>query len=136
MGNTMEQKTEIRALKGIGEKTAAHFARLGILTIDDLLRHYPVGYDTFQETVSIRAIRAGELCAVQGRLVKGISGRKLRSLTVSNCQICDETGILSLTFFNMPYLKNMIKPDRLYVFRGVAQGKEGKWKMEIGRAHV
>ena len=130
MGNTMEQKTEIRALKGIGEKTAAHFARLGILTIDDLLQHYPIGYDTFQETVSIRAIRAGELCAVQGRLVKGISGRKLRSLTVSNCQICDETGILSLTFFNMPYLKNMIKPDQLYVFRGVAQGKEGKWKME------
>ena len=43
----MERQTTIRELKGIGDKTAALFARLNIYTIDDLLLHYPVGYDRF-----------------------------------------------------------------------------------------
>ena len=127
----MDQKTEIKALKGIGEKTAALFGKLGIVTVEELLAHYPVGYDSFTEALSAGELESGTLCAVKARLHGGISSRKVRNLTISTCKVSDLSGEVSLTFFNMPYLKNVIKPDLYYIFRGVpTQAKGGAWKME------
>lgn len=127
----MDQKTEIKALKGIGEKTAALFGKLGIVTVEELFMHYPVGYDSFTEALSVSELESGTLCAVKARLHGGISSRKVRNLTISTCKVSDLDGEVSLTFFNMPYLKNVIKPDVYYMFRGVPeQGKNGVWKME------
>lgn len=126
----MKEQAEMKELKGVGDKTAALFARLGIFTIEDLLTYYPAAYDTFESTVSFTDMQTGGVCAVRGCLKGGISGKKIRQLTISNCKITDGREELSLTFFNMPYLKNVIKPDVEYVFRGTVQGKPGKWKME------
>ncbi len=117
-------------LKGIGEKTAALFSRLGIDTVEELLLHYPLGYDSFQEPVPIQDLQAGNLCAVRGRLQGEISGKKSKTRSVSVCKVSDGTGTLSLTFFHMPYLKNMIRPGEDYVFRGTAQGRTGSLRME------
>ena len=35
----------ISSLKGIGEKTAKSFARLGITTVEELLDYYPRDYE-------------------------------------------------------------------------------------------
>lgn len=126
----MDRRTTIRELKGIGEKTAALFARLDIHTIEDLLLHYPVGYDTFLPEVPVDHLEEGRICAFRGQLQGSIAGRKTRTLTVSACRAADETGEVALTFFNMPYLKNMIKPGEPYIFRGMVQGKAGSRKME------
>ena len=126
----MKKQAEIKTLKGIGDKMAALFSRVGIFTVEDLLTYYPAAYDTYGKAVPIEEIQAGELYAVEGRLQGGISGKKIRQLTISNCKIADETGEIALTFFNMPYLKNVIKPENWYIFRGIVQGKPGKWKME------
>ncbi len=126
----MKETSMLRELKGIGEKTEAVFARLGIVTAGDLLRHYPLGYDRFGEPVGIPEIKEGELCAVRGRLRGGISTRKIRNLTISVCRVSDGAGELSLTFFNMAYLKNIVKPGTDYIFRGTPQRGAGGWKME------
>ncbi len=126
----MEWDATIRSLKGIGEKTAALFAKIGICYIEDLLRHYPLAYDTFSKPVPISDLQAGVLCAVRGKLSGGIAGKRIRTLSLSTCKVSDGTQELSLTFFNMPYLKNRIRPGEVYIFRGVVQGSPGKWKME------
>ncbi len=126
----MERQTTIRELKGIGDKTAALFARLNIYTIDDLLLHYPVGYDRFLPEVAVNQLEEGQVCAFRGQLQGSIAGRKTRTLTVSTCKVSDTTGEVSLTFFNIPYLKNMIKPGEPYIFRGLVQGKPASRKME------
>ena len=43
----MANDQSIETLKGIGEKTAKLFEKVGIRTIDDLLHYYPKGYDTY-----------------------------------------------------------------------------------------
>ena len=126
----MERQTTIRELKGIGDKTAALFARLNIYTIDDLLLHYPVGYDRFLPEVAVNQLEEGQVCAFRGQLQGSIAGRKTRTLTVSTCRVSDTTGEVSLTFFNIPYVKNMIKPGEPYIFRGLVQGKPASRKME------
>ena len=125
----MERQTTIRELKGIGDKTAALFARLNIYTIDDLLLHYPVGYDRFLPEVAVNQLEEGQVCAFRGQLQGSIAGRKTRTLTVSTCRVSDTTGEVSLTFFNIPYLKNMIKPGEPYIFRDWYREslQVGKW---------
>ena len=41
---TLTPDTPVRYLKGVGPKTAERFEKLGILTLSDLLCHYPVSY--------------------------------------------------------------------------------------------
>ena len=45
----MVETTDIRELKGIGEKTQQLFAKLNIYTVGDLIRYYPRGYDVYEK---------------------------------------------------------------------------------------
>ena len=47
----MKGPENITSLKGIGEKTARLFNRLGIYTTQELLSYYPRGYETFEAPV-------------------------------------------------------------------------------------
>lgn len=49
----MANDQSIETLKGIGEKTAKLFEKVGIRTVDDLLHYYPKGYDTYGEPQAI-----------------------------------------------------------------------------------
>ena len=48
----MVETTDIRELKGIGEKTQQLFAKLNIYTVGDLIRYYPRGYDVYEKEVN------------------------------------------------------------------------------------
>ncbi len=108
----------ITTLKGIGEKTEKIFHKAGIETIDDLLHYYPRSYDKFQEPVPIADLEAGRIQAVCGMLTKDATVKRVRNLQIINAVIRDETGILQLTWFNMPYMRSTLKAGSRYVFRG------------------
>jgi ATP-dependent DNA helicase RecG len=48
----------------------------------------------------------------------------------------DDTGIMQLTFFNMPFLKNVLKPGGYYLFRGLVQGRGANKIMEQPRLYT
>ena len=47
--------TGIRYLKGVGEKRAEAFAKLGIFTVGDLLNFFPRDYEDRRKTLDISA---------------------------------------------------------------------------------
>lgn len=55
----MNYDDPITCLKGIGEKTAALYEKLGIVTIGELMRYYPRSYERFEPPVTIRAAAVG-----------------------------------------------------------------------------
>ena len=60
----------ITSLKGIGEKTAGLFHRLGIYDTGELLSYYPRSYETFEPPVKLSdapAEKNGYLRAVSSR---------------------------------------------------------------------
>lgn len=117
----MDRNTEMIELKGVGEKTRALFAKMGIETIGDLLAAYPRDYEIYKDPVKIGSAAAGEVCAVHAA-VSGIVGeKKVRKLSILNINISDGSGSMQLTFFNMPFLKKTLKPGGFYVFRGIVQ---------------
>lgn len=129
----MNQDTLVIEVKGVGEKTQKLFQKLNIQTVGDLLRSYPRDYEIFGDPVKIAEAVPGEVCAVYAT-VSGIPNeKKVRKLTILNVNIADETGTMQLTFFNMPFLKKVLKPGGFYVFRGTVQSRGSLRVMEQPR---
>jgi len=128
VGLCLEDK--ITVLKGIGDKTAALFRRMGVETVEELLRFYPRDYDRMEEASRIAELRDNSRAVVRGTVCGGVSEKKAGRLTVSLSQAADETGRLQLSFFNMPYVKGLLKKGAVYYFRGKAQKKGNGFSME------
>lgn len=131
----MEDGTSILELKGIGEKTQKLFAKVNIVTVGDLLHHYPRDYETFREPEPIAKLKAGEVCTIEATICGTVNVKKVRSLTILNALVQDASGGLMLTFFNMPFLKNVLKPGSSHIFRGRVQSKGAALTMEQPRLY-
>lgn len=126
---TMNQQP-ITSLKGIGEKTAKLFAKLGVETVEELLHDYPRAYDTYEEPVPIGKLREKEMFAVSGQLMKTPSVRRFKNIQVIITDVRDMTGALQLTWYNMPYLRNVLQMGQILIFRGRVVKKSGRLTME------
>ena len=126
---TMNQQP-ITSLKGIGEKTAKLFAKLGVETVEELLHDYPRAYDAYEEPVPIGKLREKEMFAVSGQLMKTPSVRRFKNIQVIITDVRDMTGALQLTWYNMPYLRNVLQMGQILIFRGRVVKKSGRLTME------
>ncbi len=126
----MHLADNITVLKGIGDKTAALFRRMGVETVEELLRFYPRDYDRIEEVSRIAGLQDNSRAVVRGTICSGVSERKAGRLSVSLSQTADETGKLQLSFFNMPYIKGMLKKGAVYYFRGKVHKRGNGFTME------
>ena len=114
----MKLEQSIMDLKGIGEKNAALFHKLNIDTIGDLLYHFPREFHTFPQAGALQtgADFAGKQ-AVTATVASAPSLSRVRGMSILKFQAIDCCGQnMTVTFFNMPYLKNSIKKGKTYVF--------------------
>lgn len=123
-------QTEIQYLKGVGPKVALLFAKLGILTVRDLLFHLPRRYEDRRHLPPIREARAGQFVTVRGRIayvdVKQTRGRA----APVRCVLNDGTGQITLVWFNQPWIAKKLRETSGEV---IAYGlvKEGHYGYEI-----
>ena len=118
----MSDAIPVNRIKGVGEKTAALFGKINVYTVDDLIRHYPRDYETYGAPVSILETSPGSVQAVYGQITSIPNVKKVRNLSILNAILKDDNGdSIQLTFFNMPFLKKVLKPGGFYLFRGLVQ---------------
>ena len=118
----MSDAIPVNRIKGVGEKTAALFGKINVFTVEDLIRHYPRDYETYGAPVSIRETSPGSVQAVYGQITAIPNVKKVRNLSILNAILKDDNGdSIQLTFFNMPFLKKVLKPGGFYLFRGLVQ---------------
>lgn len=114
----MDRNASIGTLKGVGEKTAVLFGKLDIYTVDDLVHYYPRDYEAYMPPQKISEISAGETCALDITVAKTAEVKRVRNLTIVSAYVSDDTGMLKVTWFNMPFLRNTIKHGYKMVLRG------------------
>ena len=120
---TLTPDTPVRYLKGVGPKTAERFEKLGILTLSDLLCHYPRRYLDFSKPYSIAEAPADTECVVKaevfakpgGRILPG--GRQMERITAG-----DDVSSLEITWFNNPYATQKLELGQEYYFQGIVTG--------------
>lgn len=128
-GGSMTPVTDknIKYLKGVGEKRAQCFNRLGIFTIGDLLRHYPRTYEDFSSPVPIAGAQVGQKCCIRAVAASEVSENMIRrGMTLYKLRAADDTGSISITFFNNRYIKDLIKEGGEYLFLGKIGGSRFK----------
>ena len=114
----MRRSDPVTAIKGVGEKTAALLGKLNIRTVEDLLRAYPRDYDCYEDPVKTAQIGKPGVYAVAAALKKRPEVKAAARVKVVTALLADDTGTLKVTWFNMPYLANSLKPGGRYIFRG------------------
>ena len=127
---------KITAFKGIGDKTAGLFHKLHIDTAEDLIHYYPRDYESFAAPTELAKADIEEIAAISGRILGNIATRHVRGLSITNFDVdCVGGGVLHMTYFNMPYLKNSLKKDVQYIFRGILQQKGNRYVMEQAKMY-
>ena len=120
---TLTPDTPVRYLKGVGPKTAERFEKLGIVTLADLLCHYPRRYIDFSRPYSIAEAPPDTECVVKaevfakpaGRILPG--GRRMERITAG-----DDVSSLEITWFNNPYAIQKLELGQEYYFEGIVTG--------------
>lgn len=126
----MEQQN-ITAVKGIGEKTAKLFQKIGVETVEELLHYYPRAYDEFKEPQPIAELKEDTIAAVGGILAKTADVVRYGArLQVTMAGLRDSGGTLALAWYNMPYLRGTLKAGERFIFRGRVVKKRGRLTME------
>lgn len=115
----VDLNTDIRYLKGIGEKRAELFNKLGVFNIGDLLRFIPRAYEDRTDIREICDLQDGESVCVRATLAGGIREFRARNgARVTQTRASDGTGILNLTWFNAPYVKKSLTGGEHFTFFG------------------
>ncbi|MBP1559095.1 MAG: ATP-dependent DNA helicase RecG [Oscillospiraceae bacterium] len=113
----------IRYLKGVGEKRAAMYHKLGIETAADLLRHFPRGYLDLRSCPYAHEAPLGEPCALRLTLLtKGREQRIRKGLSVWKLTAADQSGVVHITFFNAKYTVENLRIGQEYIFYGRLSG--------------
>lgn len=118
-----EENLSVRYLKGVGEKRAALYAKLGIETIGELVRYFPRGYIDISNPYSFSEAPRGEKAAVRGMVIAKTGEMRIRKgLSVFKVTVTDGESDMVITFFNAKYTVEALKIGKEYIFYGVVGG--------------
>ena len=126
----MNDKTPLRELKCVCEKTEKLFQKIGITTAEELLRYYPRTYDIYEEPVEIASAEEDKTVSIRATIATSIYINQIRNLQVLTTTVADASGRLPVAWFNAPYLRGTLKKGSVFILRGKIIRKKGRPQME------
>ncbi len=114
---------DIIELRGVGEKKAALYKKLGVGTVERLTEYYPRGYVDFTEPKRICEAEFGETCVIRATVVhktypSNYGGRVL----VFRALLTDGLGEITAVFFNAKFTFDRLRLNEEYIFTGKITG--------------
>ncbi len=110
--------TSIKNLKGVGEKKAKLFAKLGVHTLFELIEYYPKRYDDMSKIYKIEDLEIGLKATFLARVVSISTNVSYNGKIITKVVVSDDNSRLNIIFLNARYISNMLKVDNLYYFNG------------------
>lgn len=122
----MKNRSDIGNLKGVGEKTESLFHRIGIYTIEDLIRYYPRNFEIYEDPVPVCEAEEGKVNTISGSVFGRIAVSGKRSLQITSLNLKDLTGTIKVIWFRMPFLRNTLGKGGMLILRGrIVRRREG-----------
>ena len=111
--------TDVRYIKGIGEKKAQALAKLGVFSLYDLVSYFPRKYEDRSTVMPIALTSGGESVCIEALVADTPRlTRVRRGLELVKLRAVDESGSVDITFFNQPYAKDNLVRGESYMFFG------------------
>lgn len=114
----MDLSSDISSLPKVGPTFASKFYRLGINTLEDLLYHVPTRYLDYSNVTTISNLSPGDTATIHAEIIsiKNIYSKKGLKMQVGSVE--DDTGKISVLWFNQPFLVKTLYPGRLVSLSG------------------
>ncbi len=114
----IKNNCEITYVKGIGEKRAELYRKLGINSLEELITYYPRDYIDYSEPRPINEIENGETCVFRGTVTKKLKPYFSGKITIYHAVVSDDTDEMLLTFFNTQFSFDKLVEKQSYLFYG------------------
>ncbi|MCM1024034.1 MAG: ATP-dependent DNA helicase RecG [Prevotella sp.] len=120
----MTKNTPIRQLKGVGEKRAELYSKIGIHTVGDLIFHFPRRYTDYSEHMPAELAPIGEHAVIKAMVVKKNPAARIRQgLTLYKVFAEDEGGTrFTVTYYNNRFAADALHEGEEYLFSGKVSG--------------
>ncbi len=120
----------ITLLRGIGPAKAKLFHTLNIFTLEDLICHFPRGYEDRTQLVQVCDLEADKPACFRAMVMNTPRTNHIRQgLDLTKVQVADHSGRLNLTFFNSRYAAENLEYGREYIFYGTLTGDFSSYGM-------
>ena len=112
----------VTALKGVGPARARQLEKLGIFTLYDLIAFFPRGYEDRTKRVAIAALEPDVPACFEAMVISQPTTAYIRrGMELTRVRVADETGQLTLSWFNQSYRKNQLVYGESYIFYGAVR---------------
>jgi ATP-dependent DNA helicase RecG len=123
---SLHSDTRVQFLKGIGERRAELFAKLGVQTARDLLWHLPHRYLDASTVTPLARAKVGEDVACVGQVLsKGIVPTR-RGLRIFHAVLQDRSGVLECAWPGQPFLDRTIAVGQTLLVAGPVRFYHGR----------
>ena len=114
----MPYHESVRTLKGVGEKRAKLYEKLGIRTLLDLAEYYPRAYEDWSNPMLISGAEPGIPCCIRGWAVNTPTEYRVRKgMTLYRFRVTDGYQTLQVTLFNNAYAAAKVhKNDEILLY--------------------
>ncbi|MBL1216928.1 MAG: ATP-dependent DNA helicase RecG [Planctomycetes bacterium] len=118
----------IQFVKGVGPNRARLFARLGINTVADLIRHVPFRYESECGLMQMNEVPVDHIVTLRGE-VASVRWHYRGRMPRFEASIEDGSGHIHLVWFHGGYLRKKIRPGMTLEVHGKTQRKYGYLQM-------
>lgn len=127
----MTLDTPVTALKGVGEARAKALAKLGIVTVGDLVRHYPRAYQDRSRITTVAAAKQSDdpVALVLTVATEPNVARLRGNLSMVKLRAYDDTGTVQITYFNQPFMRDKFHTGATFRFFGKVEVKKNTVQM-------
>ncbi len=120
--NVFLPDSPVTSLGRVTKEQEAALKRLGILTISDLLYHFPVRHIDAGKSSAIELAEEGERATLYGQVEKTGTKKSFRSkVPMGEAIMRDQSGRVKLLWFNQAYMAKMIAPGDIIRASGVVK---------------
>lgn len=111
--------SNIKYIKGVGEKRAGLFNSLAIFDVDALIHFFPRKYEDWTNTKTVRELENGELVSIKATMITPVKEHMIRrGMTLYKCRFSDGESIIHVTIFNNKYQAQALRVYEDYVLYG------------------
>ncbi len=122
----MNLNMPITVLKGIGDKRAVDYNRLGIKTVKDLIEFYPRNYEVSTGFSKLADITSDGTYMSRVTIITSPVSKRIRKLLLTTVTVSDQTGQIQVTWFNQAYLSKQLTVGKEIVIKGKVSHKYGR----------
>ena len=109
---------DLSAIPGIGPQKKRLLGTMGLHGFGDLVEHFPKAFKAFGDILPVKRLKPQQMALVRVSVVNRRLHRPSGKKSYISLRCEDETGVMRMVFFNMPFLFRRFSEGRCFLFYG------------------